>query len=223
MKILIAEDDFTSRRMLEAVLSKWGYEVISAVDGNEAWEKLQGADAPKLAVLDWMMPEMDGIEVCRKLRQSATTNPTYIILLTARNNKEDIIEGLDAGADDYIAKPFDNDELRARVNVGRRIVELQDALLEKEKLKGVIEMAGAVCHDLNQPLMAVSGYSEILLMNTPEDNPQYSSIRNIQEQVDRMGKITRKLMKITRYKTRDYLQGKIIDLDKSSSSDFGKS
>jgi CheY-like chemotaxis protein len=223
MKILIAEDDLTSRRILQAILAKWGYQVVSTADGNEAWEKLQGKDAPQLALLDWMMPEMNGIEVCRKLRQVKTTSPIYVILLTARNNKEDLIEGLDSGADDYIAKPFDNDELRARINVGRRIIALQDALIEKEKLQGVIEMAGAVCHDLNQPLMAVSGFSEILLMNTPEDNPQYPNIRNIQEQVERMGKITRKLMNITRYKTRDYLQGKIIDLDKSSTSEFGRS
>ena len=140
-----------------------------------------------------------------RLRQIKTTSPPYVILVTNRSNKEDLIEGLDSGADDYISKPFDNDELRTRINVGRRIIDLQDALLEKEKLQGVIEMAGAVCHDLNQPLMAISGFSEILLMNTSEDNPQYPNIRNIQEQVERMGKITRRLMNITRYKTKAYL------------------
>ncbi len=115
------------------------------------------------------MPEMDGVEVCRRLRQMAAATPTYVILLTARGDKEDIIKGLEAGADDYIAKPFDNDELRARINVGRRIIELQAELVEKEKLQGVIEMAGAVCHELNQPMQVVSGVSELLMMDIQID------------------------------------------------------
>jgi len=218
MKILIAEDNDTSRRILEAVLIKWGYEVTSASDGNEAWEKLQEKDAPRLMVLDWMMPGINGVEICRRVRQIDAVEPMYIILLTARDNKNDIVEGLRAGADDYIAKPFDKDELRARIDVGRRVVELQAALLEKEKLQVIFEMTGAICHELSQPMQAISGNSELMLMNIREDNSFYRYVKTIKDQVDRMGNITRKLKRMTRYKTKDYIKGKIIDIDRASIS-----
>jgi len=131
MKVLIAEDSLTSRRLLETALVKWGYEVVSTLNGKEAWEQLQADDAPRLAVLDWMMPEMDGVEVCRRLRRASNRNPVYVILLTCRDTKKDLVEGLGAGADDYVAKPFDHDELRARIEVGCRIIELQTALAER--------------------------------------------------------------------------------------------
>jgi len=128
MKILIAEDDPVSRRLLEATLGKWGYEVTSTSNGTDAWEVLAAPQAPKLAILDWMMPEMDGVEVCRRVRGRPDQGPLHILLLTARGRKEDVIAGLGAGADDYITKPFDQEELRARVQVGVRIVELQTTL-----------------------------------------------------------------------------------------------
>ena len=130
MRALIAEDDSISRRMLEAFLVKWGYEVMVASEGEEAWRILQGNDAPRLAVLDWMMPGRDGIDICRSLRQRKGRAYIYTILLTARGQKEDVVEGLEAGADDYITKPFDPYELRARLRAGRRIVELQEQLLQ---------------------------------------------------------------------------------------------
>ena len=216
MKILIAEDDRTSRTILTHVLDKFGYDVVSAGDGKEALEKLQEADAPKLAILDWMMPEMDGVDVCRRLRQTETANSIYIILLTTRDGKTNIVKGLEAGADDYIVKPYDSDELRARINVGLRIIELQAALVEQKKLQGVIEMAGAVCHELNQPMQAVSGYSELVMMDIKGDNPLYDKIEKIKKQVDRMGDITQKLMKISKYETKGYLKGKIIDIEKAT-------
>ncbi len=216
MKILIAEDNPTSRRILKAVLVKWNYDVISACDGNEAWEKLQDEDAPRLIVLDWMMPGINGVEICRRLRRKDGVEPMYIILLTARDDKNDIVEGLTAGADDYIAKPFDKDELRARIDVGRRVVELQTALLEKEKLQVVFEMTGAICHELSQPMQAISGNSELMLMNIQKNNPLYRNIKTIKDQVDRMGEITRKLKRVTRYKTKNYIKSKIIDIDRAS-------
>ena len=130
MKVLIAEDDSISRRILEAFLVKWGYEVMVATEGEEAWGILQGNDAPRLAVLDWMMPGRDGIDICRSVRQRKGRPYIYILLLTARGEKEDIVEGLEAGADDYVTKPFDPYELRARLRAGRRIVELQEQLLQ---------------------------------------------------------------------------------------------
>jgi DNA-binding response OmpR family regulator len=128
MKILIAEDDLVSRRLLEATLTRWGFETDVACDGAEAWERLRQPDAPRLAILDWMMPGLDGVEVCRRVRGLGDGNPAYLMLLTAKHTTADLVAGLDAGADDYIAKPFQREELRARVQVGVRVLRLQEAL-----------------------------------------------------------------------------------------------
>ena len=131
MRVLIAEDDPVSRRLLQAALVKWGYEVVVTTNGKEAWEALQAPDAPSLLVLDWLMPEMDGVEVCREARKTPALKSSYIVLLTSRGSKEDIVQGLEAGADDYVTKPFDHGELRARVQVGSRVVQLQSALADR--------------------------------------------------------------------------------------------
>ncbi len=130
MRILIAEDDFTSRSMLTAILKKWGYDPVVTEDGNAAWDALQQPAAPKLVLLDWNMPKMDGLDVCRRLRESESANSSYIILLTGRGEKNDIVQGLEAGANDYISKPYDSDELQARIRVGQRMLELQSSLAE---------------------------------------------------------------------------------------------
>src|SRR5712692_10299812 len=129
MQVLIADDDSVSRRLLEVTLTRWGYEVVSVANGLEAIQALQAPHAPSLAILDWEMPGIEGVEVCRRARQQDEGRYTYIILLTARNRKEDIVEGLQSGADDYVIKPFDTYELQARVRAARRIVELQDQLI----------------------------------------------------------------------------------------------
>jgi sigma-B regulation protein RsbU (phosphoserine phosphatase) len=140
LQILIAEDDAISRRILEVTLTKWGHQVVSTCNGIEALKVLQGTNV-SLAILDWMMPEMDGVDVCRKVREELGERPLYFIVLTARGWKEDIITGLQAGADDYVAKPFDRDELHARLNVGIRIVELQSQLSAR-----VRELQEALAH-----------------------------------------------------------------------------
>lgn len=131
MKILIAEDDVVSRRLLEATLVRWGYQVTVTHNGVEAWTVLQREDAPPLAVLDWMMPGIDGIEVCRLVRGLQRSTPPYLIILTAKGRREDIVTGLKAGANDYVTKPFHREELRARVQVGMRVVELHQRLAER--------------------------------------------------------------------------------------------
>jgi DNA-binding response OmpR family regulator len=130
MRILIAEDDPVSRCFLEATLVKSGYQVTVTCDGHQAWEALQH-DAPAIAILDWMMPGIDGVEVCRRARAIQSPTPTYLILLTAKSEKGDIVQGLDAGADDYVTKPFDRRELHARINVGLRVSELQRNLADR--------------------------------------------------------------------------------------------
>lgn len=117
-----------SRRVLAATLAKFGHEVVVAADGAEAWAMLQSGDAPRLAILDWMMPEVDGVELCRRVRALPTSTPPYLILLTANSDKEDVVTGLDAGANDYLTKPFDRAELRARVQVGAHVLALQEVL-----------------------------------------------------------------------------------------------
>ncbi len=129
LKILIADDSIVSRHLLEATLRKWGYDVVVACDGGEALEALQRDDTPQLAILDWMMPGLTGPEVCRKIRQRAHEPYTYILLLTSKSQKEDLIEGMEAGADDYITKPFDQHELQVRLRAGTRLVDMQAELL----------------------------------------------------------------------------------------------
>lgn len=131
MKILIAEDDPISRRMLELTCRAWGFDVIAVEDGEAAWNALQAEDSPPLALLDWMMPGIEGVEVIRRVRNLDSPRPAYIILLTARSSQEDIVKGLLAAADDYVTKPFNRQELYARLQAGVRIVHLQADLSER--------------------------------------------------------------------------------------------
>ncbi len=130
MRVLICEDDPVSRQLLASFLEKWGYDVVVTNDGKEAWEALQEPAAPGLVVSDWMMPHMDGVELCRKIREKKETSYTYFIILTTKESKRNIIEGLKAGADDFVVKPFDHEELRFRVGIGERILELERRILK---------------------------------------------------------------------------------------------
>jgi DNA-binding response OmpR family regulator len=132
MKILIAEDEKISRRILEMTLTKAGYDAVAVEDGVKALESIQ-KDVPDLLITDWMMPELDGLELCRRIRTLNLTSYVYIIVLTALTQKEKIIEGLDAGADDYITKPFERTELLARVRAGERVIQLERSLRQKNK------------------------------------------------------------------------------------------
>lgn len=133
MRVLIAEDDADSFELLAILLNSFGYEVIGVDNGDDAWEILQRPDRPMLAVLDWLMPGMSGVDICRQLRAQPCDNPTYVILLTSLTSEDKIVEGLDAGADDYITKPFDFYELNARIGVGQRVIDLQTSLSSRVK------------------------------------------------------------------------------------------
>ena len=124
MRILIADDNRMTTAMLSGTLTAWGFEVADAYDGAAAWEHIAGREPPALAIVDWMMPGIDGIELCRRIRTSPPKTPIYVILLTSRTSREDLVAGLQAGADDYLTKPFDPDELRARIHVGQRTLAL---------------------------------------------------------------------------------------------------
>lgn len=148
VKILIAEDEFTTRMMVQVCLENWGYRVVSVTNGNDAWAALQKPDAPHIAILDWEMPELDGVEVCRRAKEIESMPAPYILLLTSRDSNTDIVKGFDAGADDYMTKPFNDNELRARVRVAERLVRTQSSLSES-----VVELKAA----LNQVEMLENG------------------------------------------------------------------
>lgn len=131
LQVLVADDEPVSRTVVGAMLKKAGYPVVFAPDGEQAWQQLSAEDPPAIALLDWEMPGLQGPEVVQRLRAKATSTPTYVILLTSRDSSADIVQGLRAGADDYVTKPANEDELLARVNVGTRVVQLQAALAER--------------------------------------------------------------------------------------------
>jgi two-component system NtrC family sensor kinase len=132
MKVLIAEDDPVSRRLLQSYLQKWGHEVVATVNGAEAWKQFQEQPIP-LVVTDWNMPELDGLELVKRIRAGGGPNYTYIILVTEKSQKEDVVTGIEAGADDFVTKPFDRDELHARLRAGERIVALERRLEEQNQ------------------------------------------------------------------------------------------
>lgn len=132
MKVLVADDSLVMRRLLEASISSWGYQPVTAADGDQAWEILASSEPPSIAILDWMMPGLSGLAICRRLRERQAPPYVYVILLTSRGLREDIVEGLNAGADDYVVKPFDKHELEVRLRAGRRIIELQAQLISAQ-------------------------------------------------------------------------------------------
>jgi signal transduction histidine kinase len=208
VKVLIAEDNPFYVCMIEASLKGWGYEVVTARDGEQAWRLLSAEDPPKLAVVDWLMPGLDGLELCRRVRAARRDEPTYLIMLTAKGGKENVIAGLTAGADDYICKPFDLDELRTRVQVGRRIVtlqaslaarvrELESALSGAQKMEAVGRLAGGVAHDFNNLLTVIISGSDILLERL-SDGGQREFVEMIKQAGERGASLTRQLLAFSR-------------------------
>jgi DNA-binding response OmpR family regulator len=159
LRILVADDDRVGLKLLTRAVERLGHEVVSAYDGTEAWARLSDSDAP-IAIVDWMMPGMTGVELCRRIREDESRAHLYVIMLTARTDRADVVTGIEAGADDYLTKPFDPDELRVRLSVGIRIVtlqqrlaarvlELQEALSEVKQLSGLLPIC-AYCKRIRQ-------------------------------------------------------------------------
>lgn len=165
MRVLIAEDDPVSRRILARRVEQSGYECVVAVDGQEALDVLEGDDPPRVALLDWMMPRVDGVEVCRRAREISKDRPFYLVLVTAKDREDDMVEGLDSGADDYVRKPYQWNELHARLRAGFRAVELQDRVIAAERDRVAVMTAVAAAHEMRQPLTVSVGTAELLMLD----------------------------------------------------------
>ncbi len=221
MKILIADDGLTTRTMLYASLSKWGHEVVTAADGNDAWYIMQKKDAPKFLILDWMMPGMNGLELCRKLRLKQAEQAYYIILLTSKSNPQDIEEALKSGADDFISKPYDNNELYARINTGMKILELQSPFplrqsnptqkvnagiksrTFKEENKGyennrnAFEQIDEICQEIDHTLQSVLDFYDNLFLDFQKNNNNYKAQKTIKEGMEKIGFLNRRVIHIS--------------------------
>lgn len=220
MRVLIAEDDPVLQLLLERLVIKWGHEAVMCKNGAEAWHVLQEDAPPQLLILDWMMPEMDGVELCEKLRAMPNGDQFYILMLTAKGETEDLVQGLQAGANDYVTKPFVREELEARLNVGIRMIELRDQLIESEQIRTVMATAGAAAHEINQPLTVIMGMVDLWRGQLPEDDPGRRRLASIQSSAERIRDIVRQMMAVEHFVTKPYVgDSVIVDFDASSKKD----
>lgn len=216
--VLIIDDDPVSRAYLKKLLENQGYEVILAESGGQGCQLLE-TKRPQVVLLDWMMPGLDGMEFCRRVRKTPSLCSVYIIVLSMITGTESLVYALQTGADDYMSKPLHEkrQELLARIEVGFRIQKMQEKALQAQRLEGVLEMAGTVAHEINQPLMTMSGLIDLLFMDLEPDHPHTRVISRLKKQVKRLGKLTKKLNQITRYETVQYPDGiQILNLEKAT-------
>ena len=184
MKLLIADDDRLSCRMMQLLLREWGYDVVTARDGQEACKMLHQQEELQLAILDWKMPKMDGVDVCRRIREERQEPYVYIMLLTGKGAKEDIVTGLEAGADDYLTKPFNPEELRVRIRAGRRIMELQSQLIAARE-----SMREQATHDALTGLLNRAAVCDLLARELSRSRRDGSSLAVAMADLDHFKKI----------------------------------
>ena len=221
MRVLFADDDAIARTLLAAVLADLDHDVSVAEDGESAWEAFQQAPAP-LVVLDINMPGLDGLEVCRRIRGHAAGRETFVLILTARDGRDDLATVLEAGADDYVTKPSSPENLRARLEIAQRRIAQDMArrtaeaeLARSRWLAGIGETTIALEHEINNPLSALLGHAELLLMDAGLSEDQREQLRIIQEQAARIAQVVRRLAKLKNPQSVEYLAGALM-LDLSS-------
>ena len=220
MRVLLADDDVIARTLLCAVLADFNHEVVVAEDGERAWELFQEAPVP-LVVLDINMPGLDGLTVCRLIRGHEAGRETFVVVVTARDGRDDLTAVLAAGADDYVTKPTSPENLRARLEIaGQRIVQnaasraAEAELARSRWLAGIGETTIAIEHEINNPLSALLGHAELLLMEEGGMNDeQKDSLRIIQEQATRIADVVRRLARLKNPQSVEYLAGsRMLDL-----------
>lgn len=189
LKVLIADDDPPTRILLRAAISQWGYEVLEAKDGEEAWEILQQENAPRLLILDWLMPKLDGIALCARIKQEMKYHP-YIILLTQVTGTTNIVKGLEAGADEFLSKPFNMAELRSRLAVGAKIIRFENMLAQRnqslEKISQLVKESFAKLEEINKnnAYIEASQKDSALLKNNQELQANLASLVNLLQEID---------------------------------------
>jgi DNA-binding response OmpR family regulator len=224
MRVLFADDDVIARTLLCAVLADLGHEVMLAEDGERAWQSFQDEPVP-LVVLDINMPGLDGLTVCRLIRDHTAGRETFVIMVTARDGRDDLTAVLAAGADDYVTKPSSPENLRARLEIaGQRIVQnaasraAEAELARSRWLAGIGETTIAIEHEINNPLSALLGHAELLLMDEGMTAEQMDSLRIIQEQAVRIADVVRRLAKLKNPQSVEYLSGsRMLDLGPKTS------
>jgi two-component system cell cycle response regulator len=232
MTALVVDDSSLARNIIVENVTRDGLTVIEAENGREALSIVQDdKEGIDIIITDLMMPEIDGITLCNTIRNDLQLDAIPVIFLTSMADQQQLLKVFQAGATDYLVKPFFQEELMARIRIhlekSRLIRELRNRIAEHEvaekereerqKLQGVVEMAGAVCHELNQPIQTVSGLAELMILKADADNPMVTYAQKVKEQVDRMGTITGKLARVTAYRTKPHDAGTtIFDIDGSA-------
>ena len=219
MRVLFADDDAVARALLGAVLADLGHEIVVAEDGESAWQLFQDEPVP-LVVLDINMPGLDGLTVCRLIREHEAGRATFVIMVTARDGRDDLRSVLAAGADDYVSKPSSPENLRARLEIaGQRVVQnaasraAELELARSRWLAGIGETTIAIEHEINNPLSALLGHAELLLMYEGLSADQMDSLRIIQEQAARIADVVRRLARLKNPQSVEYLAGsRMLDL-----------
>lgn len=219
MKTLVAEDDPSVRLLHVEALRQRGHEVLEADDGDVAWEFFE-REHPPLLILDWQMPRLDGLVLTRRIRTIEPDRSTFILVVTARDQEEDLLSVLDAGADDYLSKPFTPDQLQARLNIAERRIAMdrehrktEDALRQARYLAGIGETAVALQHEINNPLAALLGNVQLLEKGMVPATEQSKVMNDVVEQGKRIADVLRRLRELTEAKSVEYAQGiKMLDL-----------
>ncbi|MDX9786594.1 MAG: response regulator [Desulfobacterales bacterium] len=215
--LLIVDDNATNLSIMQALLDKEEYRTVITDNSLECLDILKSL-TPNLILLDIDMPDMNGLEVCRIVKQDSRSSEIPIIFVTGLTDNKTINDAFECGGTDYIKKPINRVELLARIKSVLARQKYKQSLLEKERLAGVLEMAGAVCHELNQPLQVIQLYVDAIDSAQIKEKGIRDALEQIRRQTVRMGSITKKIMQITKYESRDYLEGvRIIDIEKASS------
>jgi len=221
VNVLIADDDPTMRLLLSAVLERCGYRVVkAAADGQEAWEAYEALRPPML-ILDWEMPKMDGLEVCRRVRASEDGDAPFVLMVTARDRTDDLLAGLDAGADDYMSKPVTQDNLVARLRIAERRIEVTVArrraekdLREAQYLAGIGQTSLALQHQINNPLAALLSHASLIEQGMVEDGAEMEeALATIVAQARRIADVVKRLQTLERPTSVEYLGSqRMIDI-----------